>query len=173
MKDNIEQVPYRIGYSFRNPAVVKAVTKTKKPFWYFKYAAQGPTQVRENMWKGGVLRRYPAHWRRAAKLNTVKGLGDIEERGTELPDFYELGAAPLATQQSSDSVVRGPFGELLNVAITGAKTVMEEQAKLEQTKAGIFPSINFPFFEEQGSTIATVAVVAVIGVGAYWFLSKK
>jgi hypothetical protein len=173
--DSIEKVPYRIGYSFKNPSIFKPLTRTRNPFWQIHYEGKGPAQIRKEMWKRGILRKYPSMWRREAKANTVKGLGDIEKQEQELPDFYELGQAPGPTkEQSSDAVVRSPFGQLLNVALTGFKTVVEEEGKLQQIKAGYMPQSTFPFIpqEYQSNVIPLLGIGLAIGLGSYLLMKK-
>lgn len=177
--DSIEKVPYRIGYSFRNPSVVKKATQYRKPFWEMNYAAYGPSQVRADFWKSKKLNRFPSVWRRAAKMGAVNGLGDIEER-VEMPDFYELGQAPGPTEGSvTGQVERSPLGTLMNLALTGVQTVMTEQNKLDMAKKGMyFPGTNIgvsPYLYSQQSGIGTVGWgVIVLGTGALaYFLFKK
>jgi hypothetical protein len=90
--DSISQVPYRIGYSFRQPTLLKPVTKTnERPYFAMDWAIKGPSQVKEELYKKGTLQRFPSVWRRAAKSMTNEKLGPITCLRRVLPCFDVLG----------------------------------------------------------------------------------
>ena len=177
--DSISDVPYRIGYSFRNPTVVKPLTQVRaRPYFAKDWAMKGPTQVKAELWEKGVEQRYPTVWRRAAKGMAVKNLGVVGNR-TELPSFDELGAAPGVTDKitTSSEVSRGVFGFLDNlIKTTGGLIQQNQQMEITRAQAQTYPS-NLPQFFTPSSSggvglLGWAAVIGVVGVGAYLYIRR-
>lgn len=177
--DSISDVPYRIGYSFRNPQVVKHVTKTReRPYFAMDWAIKGPTQVKEELFKSGVLQRYPTVWRRAAKGMAVNGMGVVGNR-TELPNFQELGAAPGATDKTTTSsdVSRSGWGFLDNMIKTAGGLIgQSQQLEIQRAQAQQYPMGLPQFFTPGGDGIGMLgwtAIVGVLGIGTFIFLKNR
>ena len=133
--DSIERVPYRIGYSFRNPELVKPVTKTsKRPYFAVDWAAS-VTKRKEDLYKTGKLQKFPSVWRRSAKAIAVQGLGVVGNR-RELPNFQELGAAPGPTDKETvnSNVFRDAMGLLQNT-IKDVGGFIQQSQQLEIARA--------------------------------------
>lgn len=169
--DSIEVAPYKIGYSFRNPPVVKPLTEYRKQYFRMKWAVEGPTEKKEAMWKRGHLHRYPTVWRRAAKASSVEGLS-----GIEMPNFHELGQAlpPTSTKNTTD---RSFWGALTNSITNAASTVFNEQQKLQLAKlqAQQQPQGFMPMFYSQEGGLGVVGWSAILvggSVVAYMLLKR-
>lgn len=177
MSDSINRVPYRFGKSFRNPQVVAPVTEARRPFFDMSYLATGPTQVKEDMWKRGVYRRYPTVWRRAAKQNTVEGLAGVP---SEMPNFHELGEAAPPTSETN-STERSWWGALTNSVVNAASTVLQQQGQLQLAKAQAqAPQYSFnsgmPFQMSQSGGIGVLGLSLIaLGVGTvgYYFYKSR
>jgi len=177
--DSISDVPYRIGYSFRNPQTVKHVTKTReRPYFAMDWAIKGPTQVKEELYQKGVLQRYPTVWRRAAKGMAVKELGVVGNR-TELPNFQELGAAPGPTDKetSTSTVSRSVFGFLDNMVKTAGGLIgQSQQMEIARAQAQQYPTVLPQFFTPGGDGIGMLgiaAIVGVLGVGTFLYMRNR
>ena len=177
--DSISDVPYRIGYSFRNPMMVKPVTMTReRPFFGMDWAIKGPTQVKEELFKSGVLQRYPTVWRRAAKSMAVKDLGVVGNR-TELPSFQELGEAPGPTDKSTTTseVDRSPWGFLNNMIKTAGGLISQsQQMEIQRAQVQQYPT-GMPQFFTSGSgggigMMGYLAIAGVLGVGAFMYMRR-
>lgn len=183
--DSISQVPYRIGYSFRNPELVKPVTKTNtRPYFAMDWAIKGPTQVKEELFKSGKLQRLPEVWRRAAKLNNVEGLGVVGNR-RELPSFNELGEAPGPTDKATvtSSTSRDGWGFLDNLIKTAGGVISQSQ-QLEMAKAqaqaqrtpyspygtgqyGVYPS------SDGIGALGWAAIIGAVGIGTVLYMRNR
>jgi hypothetical protein len=178
--DSISQVPYRIGYSFRQPEVIKPLTRTNtRPYFAKDWAMKGPTQVKEELYKKGVLQRYPTVWRRAAKSMNVAGLGVVGNR-RELPSFQELGAAPGPTDKETvnTDVGRSVFGFLENmIKTTGGAIVQSQQLEIVRAQAqGPYATRLPQFFTSSEGGLGMVgwlAIAGTLGVGAYFYMQNR
>jgi hypothetical protein len=177
--DSISDVPYRIGYSFRNPQVVKSVTRTReRPYFAMDWAIKGPTQVKEELFKSGVLQRYPTVWRRAAKGMAVNGMGVVGNR-TELPNFQELGEAPGPTDKETvnTNIYRDAMGLLHNsIKDVGGLILQSQQLEITKAQAQQYPTGLPQFFTPGGGGIGMLgwtAIIGVVGVGAYMFMRNR
>ena len=167
--DSISNVPYRIGYSFRQPQMVKQVTKTnERPYFAMDWAAS-PQKKKEDLYNKGTLQRFPTVWRRAAKAMNVQGLGVVGNR-RELPSFNELGEAPGPTDNAttSSTVTRDVFGFMTNL-ITSAGPAIAQAQQLEIQKAQIQaaqqPRTFLPqfFTPQDGSGMGMLGWLAIAG----------
>lgn len=179
--DSISDVPYRIGYSFRQPETVKPVTRTNtRPFFAMDWAIKGPSQVKEELYKKGVLKKFPTVWRRAAKEMNVAGLGVVGNR-KELPSFEELGAAPGPTDKETvnTDVGRSVFGFLENmIKTTGGAIANSQQLEIMRAQAQApYQSTYLPryFTPSEGGIgmIGWVAVLGALGVGGYLYMRNR
>jgi hypothetical protein len=178
--DSIRDVPYRIGYSFRNPVQVKPVTHTReRPFFAMDWAVKGPSQVKEELYKKGVLQRYPTIWRRAAKGMAVSGLGVVGNR-KELPNFQELGQAPGPTDNATTTsdTTRSVFGFLDNmITAAGGLITQSQQLEIAKAQAQARPT-SLPLFYTPGQgasgigVLGWTAIIGIVGAGAYYFLKR-
>lgn len=177
--DSISDVPYRIGYSFRNPTVVKPVTRTReRPYFAMDWAIKGPAQVKEELYKKGTLQKFPSVWRRSAKAMNVAGLGVVGNR-RELPDFNELGEAPGPTDKETvnSSTTRDFLGFLQNsIKDVGAAISNSQQLEIlrAQTQGPYATSMPLSFTSPSGGigALGWAAIVGVLGVGAYMFVRR-
>ncbi len=176
--DSISDVPYRIGYSFRNPTVIKPLTKTRtEPYFAMQWGMKGPSQVKEELFQKGVLQKYPSVWRRAAKGMAIKDLKVVGNR-TELPSFEELGEAPGATDKAttSSSVDRGPWGFLDNMIKTAGGLIQQsQQMEIQRAQTQQYASSYPQFFTPSSGGIGMLgwtAIAGMVGVGAYMFLKR-
>jgi len=177
--DSISDVPYRIGYSFRNPTVVAPLTRTReRPFFGMDWAVKGPTQVKEELWNKGVEQRYPTVWRRAAKAIPIKSLGVVGNR-TELPSFSELGEAPGPTDKATTTseVDRSPWGFLDNMIKTAGGLIQtSQQMEIQRAQAQMYPNYMPQFFTPGGGGLGTLgwaALIGVAGVGVFMFMRNR
>lgn len=181
--DSISQVPYRIGYSFRQPKLLKPVTVTREhPYFAMDWAIKGPSQVKEELYKSGKLQRFPTVWRRAAKAMNVQGLGVVGNR-RELPSFNELGAAPGPTDKATvtSDVGRDFFGFLSNtIKDVGGSIAQSQQLEVlrAQTQAAQQPRTYLPSFftPQDGSGIGALgwlAIASVLGVGTVIYMRSR
>lgn len=181
--DSISDVPYRIGYSFRNPRLLKPLTKTnERPYFAIDWAIKGPMQVKEELYKKGTLQRFPTVWRRAAKQMNVQGMGVVGNR-RELPNFQELGQAPGPTDVPTvnSSTTRDVFGFLDNMIKTAGSAISQSQ-QLEiakaQAQASPYP-ISLPSFYTPGGpsggigTLGWITILGGVGLGAYFYMRKS
>lgn len=176
--DSISDVPYRIGYSFRNPQAVKSVTRTReRPYFAMDWAIKGPTQVKEELYRKGVLQRYPTVWRRAAKGMAIRGMGVVGNR-KELPNFQELGQAPGPTDKvtTTSETSRSFYGFLDNMIKTAGGLIgQSQQLEIAKAQAQQYPTGLPQFFTPGGGGIGMlgwVAIIGVAGVGAYMFMRR-
>lgn len=180
--DSIDRVPYRIGYSFKEPDVVKPITfQRRNPFFTMTWAGRGPTDVQRDLWASGQTRRFPTVWRRAAKSQTSARLGEIR---SELPDFTELGAAPGPTDSSgSGTVERNVWGSLANDLLTAGGEVIQQAQQLQMVKAqaaaqqqqygGMFPNIRVMPSSDGGlGMIGWGAIILGVGAAGYYFMKR-
>lgn len=177
--DSISDVPYRIGYSFRQPKVVKPVTRTNaRPYFSTDWAMKGPTQVKEELYKSGVLQKFPSVWRRSAKAMNVKDLGVVGNR-RELPNFEELGAAPGPTDKETvNSTTFRDFMGFLQNSIKDVGGVIANSQQLEIARAQAqgpyatsMPRAYMPSSEGIGM-VGWAAIVGAIGIGAFMFVRR-
>jgi hypothetical protein len=175
--DSISDVPYRIGYSFRNPELVKPLTRTRtQPFFAMDWGMKGPAQVKNELFQKGDLQRYPTVWRRAAKAIPIKSLGVVGNR-TELPSFNELGEAPGPTDKdtTSSTVDRGVFGFLDNMIKTAGGLIQNsQQMEMQRAQAQAYPQYMPQFFTGSSGMgmLGYLAIAGVVGVGAYMYLKR-
>lgn len=178
--DSISNVPYRIGYSFRQPKVVKPVTRTnERPYFAMDWAIKGPSQVKEELYKKGQLQRYPTVWRRSAKSMAVNGLGVVGNR-RELPSFEELGEAPGPTDKETvnTDVSRSVFGFLENmIKTTGGAIAQSQQLEIVRAQAQGPYATSMPRFftpSEGGlGMIGWLAIAGTLGAGAYFYMKNR
>jgi hypothetical protein len=176
--DSIQRVPYRIGYSFRQPGLVKPVTVTRQRPYFAMNWAGSVDEKKQNLYKSGVLQRFPSTWRRSAKSMAVAGLGVVGNR-RELPDFNELGDAPGPTDKetTTSSTSRDFFGFLDNT-IKQAGGLIAQSQQLEIAKAQAQgPYARFlPNFYTPSTGIGVmgwVAIASVLGAGAYFMMKRS
>lgn len=183
--DSIERVPYRIGYSFKNPEIVKPLTfERKRPFFAMSWAGGGPADANSEFWKSGQVRRFPSVWRRAAKNNTSDKVGSVR---AELPNFDELGEAPGPTSSSgAATTTRNVWGSLANDLLTMGGSALQETQQLQLVKAQVasqrvyrdrsmFPYINVR--ESDGSLGVlgwglVITIVGIVGSFSYYSYAK-
>jgi len=178
--DSISDVPYRIGYSFRQPQIVKPITRTNtRPYFAMDWAIKGPSQVKEELYKKGVLQKFPSVWRRAAKSMNVAGLGVVGNR-RELPSFQELGAAPGPTDKETvnTDVGRSVFGFLENmIKTTGGVIAQSQQMEIARAQAQGPYATGLPRFftpSEGGlGMLGWAAIVGTLGVGAFLYMRNR
>lgn len=181
--DSISQVPYRIGYSFRQPKLLKPVTVTReRPYFAMDWAIKGPSQVKEELYKKGTLQRFPTVWRRAAKQMNVQGLGVVGNR-RELPSFSELGEAPGPTDKATTTsdVGRDFFGFLSNTikSVGGAISqsqqleVLKAQAQAQQAGRTTLPTFFTPQSGGGIGLLGWVAIASVLGVGTVIYMRNR
>jgi len=185
--DSISDVPYRIGYSFRNPVLVKPVTRTReRPYFALDWAIKGPTQVKEELFKKGVLQKYPTVWRRAAKgkaLGKLKGpggLGGVVGNRKELPSFEELGQAPGPTDKKTvtSETGRSFFGFLDNMIKTAGGLISDsQQLEIARAQAQIYPTGMPQFFTPQEGgglgLLGWTVILGGLGTGVYLFMRRS
>ena len=177
--DSISEVPYRIGYSFRNPTLIKPVTRTNtRPYFAMNWAAS-VAKKKEDLYKKGTLQRFPAVWRRSAKAMNVRGLGVVGNR-RELPNFQELGAAPGPTDKETvnTSVSRSVFGFLDNmIKTTGGIIANSQQLEITRAQAQAPYATRLPQFFTPGEggigMLGWVAIIGTVGVGAFLYIRNR
>jgi hypothetical protein len=177
--DSISDVPYRIGYSFRNPAILKPVTRTReRPYFSMDWAIKGPAQVKEELYKSGVLQRFPSTWRRSAKAMNVSGLGVVGNR-RELPDFNELGAAPGPTDKETvnSSTTRDFLGFLQNsIKDVGAAIGQSQQLEILRAQAqGPYATrmpISYMPTSDGIGALGWAAIIGAIGIGTFMYVRR-
>jgi len=178
--DSISDVPYRIGYSFRQPTILKPVTRTNtRPYFAMDWAIKGPSQVKEELYRKGRLQRFPTVWRRSAKAMNVAGLGVVGNR-RELPSFEELGQAPGPTDKETvnTSVGRSVFGFLDNlIKTTGGVIAQSQQLEIAKAQAQAPYATRLPQFftpSEGGiGMIGWLAIAGTLGAGAYFYMKNR
>ena len=185
--DSISQVPYRIGYSFRNPQMTKPVTQTReRPYFAMDWAIKGPSQVKEELYKKGTLQRYPTIWRRAAKTMAIEkldgGMGGVVGNRRELPSFNELGAAPGPTDKETvnSETSRSVFGFLENmIKTTGGAIAQSQQLEIlkVQTQAQQ-PRTFLPTFFTPGDgggigALGWLAIAGGLGVATVLYIRNR
>jgi hypothetical protein len=181
--DSISQVPYRIGYSFRQPKLLKPVTVTReRPYFAMDWAIKGPSQVKEELYQSGKLQRFPTVWRRAAKVMNVQGLGVVGNR-RELPSFDELGAAPGPTDKATvtSDVGRDFFGFLSNaikdvggvVAQSQQMEVLKAQAQAAQQPRTYLPQFFTPGGEGGIGVLGWATIIGALGIGTFIYVRNR
>lgn len=179
--DSIERVPYRIGYSFRQPKVVKPLTQTtKRPYFAMDWAAS-VNKRKEDLYKSGKLQKFPSVWRRSAKAIAVQGLGVVGNR-RELPNFQELGAAPGPTDKETvNSTTTRDFMGFLQNSIKFIGGEIDQSQKMEIARAQAqspyatqFPQGFMPYSSQGGGigTLGWAMIVGTVGVGAFMYLRR-
>jgi hypothetical protein len=178
--DSISDVPYRIGYSFRNPKLIKPVTRTnERPYFAMDWAGS-VTQKKEDLYKTGVLQRFPTVWRRSAKAMNVAGLGVVGNR-RELPNFQELGQAPGPTDKETvnTNVFRDVLGFLQN-SIKDVGGVIQQSQQMEIVRAQAqgpyatgLPRVFTPGEGGMGSLSWMLVGVGVVSVGALLYMRYR
>lgn len=179
--DSISDVPYRIGYSFRNPDLVKPVTRTNlRPYFSMDWSGS-VAQKKDDLYKSGVLQRFPTTWRRAAKAMAVQGLGVVGNR-KELPSFNELGEAPGPTDAATttSSTSRDIFGFLDNTIKTiGGVMAQGQQVEIARAQAVAGQRYQLPQFFTPGAaggmgTGSWLLVgVGVVALGGLLYMRSK
>ena len=179
--DSISDVPYRIGYSFRNPKLLKPVTRTnERPYFAMDWAIKGPSQVKEELYKKGKLQRFPTVWRRAAKEMNVAGIGVVGNR-KELPSFEELGAAPGPTDKETvnTDVSRSVYGFLENmIKTTGGAIAQSQQLEIVRAQAQApYQATMLPRYFTSGEgglgMMGWLAIAGTLGAGAYFYMKNR
>jgi hypothetical protein len=177
--DSIENVPYRIGYSFRQPEIVKPVTRTnKRPYFAVDWAAS-VDKKKTDLRNKAILQRFPSIWRRAAKGKAIRSLGVVGNR-KELPSFQELGEAPGPTDKATTSseVSRGAFGFLDNlITTTGGLIAQSQQLEITKARAQQYPTMlpqgYMPYSNSGIGVLGWTAIVAALGAGTYFFMKNR
>jgi hypothetical protein len=176
--DDITKVPYRIGYSFRQPAVVKPVTRTnRRPYFAVDWAGS-VAQKKEDLYKSGVLQRFPSTWRRSAKSMATQSLGVVGNR-RELPNFNELGEAPGPTDKetTTSSTSRDWTGFLQNtIKDVGGLIVQSQQLEIAKAQAQGPYARMLPNFYNPNTGIGMMgylAIASVLGAGVYLFMRNR
>ena len=178
--DSIENVPYRIGYSFRQPEVVKPVTRTnKRPYFAVDWAASVMKRNNDLKNSSKVLAKFPSIWRRAAKGKAIRTLGVVGNR-KELPSFQELGEAPGPTDKATTSseVSRGAFGFLDNlIKTTGSLIAQSQQLEITKARAQQYPTMlpqsYNPYANNGIGVLGWTAIAVTLGAGAYFFMKNR
>lgn len=177
--DSISDVPYRIGYSFRNPELVKPVTRTSEQPYFKMNWAGSVTQKKEDLYKKGTLQRFPTVWRRSAKSMAVSGLGVVGNR-RELPNFQELGAAPGPTDKVTvnTSTTRDWLGFLQNsIKDVGGLIAQSQQMEIVKAQAQGPYATGLPRFftpSEGGlGMIGWLAIFGTLGAGTYFYMRNR
>lgn len=176
--DSIEKVPYRIGYSFRQPDIVKPVTHTnRRPYFAIDWAAS-VEKKKGDLRSKSRLQKFPSIWRRAAKGKAIRGLKVVGNR-KELPSFEELGAAPGPTDKATTSseVSRGAFGFLENlIKTTGGLISQSQQLEMAKAQAQQYPtSLPQAYMPYEGGGIGMfgwLTIAGVLGAGTYYFMNR-
>lgn len=176
--DSIENIPYKIGYSFRQPEVVKLVTQTsRRPYFAIDWDVS-VMKKKQDLAKRPVLQRFPSIWRRAAKGKAIRTLGVVGNR-KELPSFNELGEAPGPTDKetTSSSVTRSVFGFLDNmVKTTGGLITQSQQLEIQRAQAQQYPSMLPQAYLPSSGGIGLLgwtAILGVIGASVYFYKSRQ
>lgn len=179
--DSIQNVPYRIGYSFRQPEIVKPVTRTnKRPYFAVDWAAS-VQKKKEDLYKKGTLQRFPSTWRRSAKSMAVAGLGVVGNR-RELPNFQELGEAPGPTDKetTTSSTSRDWTGFLQNtIKDVGSLIGQSQQMEIIKAQAQGPYATRLPMFYNpnavggMGTLSWMIVGVGVVGLGALLYMRSK
>lgn len=168
---------YRVGYSFKNPSVVTTATKVRRyPYFGIEWAAKGPTQVKEELFRRGVLRRYSPVWRRRAKNRVLSKLrlSGLRSYKKEVPSFSELGQAPGPTSREALSS-RNVWG-FLDSIVKSIGDVVSERQKLEmlriQSSSGVVSSgSSVTYIPSESTGVGTFPVIAmVVGAGVLAYL---
>lgn len=180
--DSIDKAPYRIGYSFKSPNVVKRIAHQRdQPFFAMSWAGKGPTDVQKDFWESGKTRRFPTVWRRAAMSGTVSRLGGVRH---EMPSFDELGAAPGPTETSaSGTIARNDWGSLLNTITSVVGEGIQQQQQLQLVKAqvaaqksqysGMFPNIQvMPSSDGSMGLLGWGAIALGVGAVGYYVMNR-
>lgn len=179
--DDITQVPYRIGYSFRQPELVKPVTRTnKRPYFAVDWAASVQKR-KEDLYKKGTLQRFPSTWRRSAKSMATQRLGVVGNR-RELPNFQELGAAPGPTDKetTTSNIYRDAMGLLQNT-IKDVGGLISQSQKMEIVRAqaqGSYATQLPRFYDPaaaggMGTLSWMIVGVGVVGLGTLWYMRNN
>jgi len=178
--DSISREPYmnyRMGYSFKNPIAVKPITHTReRPFFAMDWAVKGPSQVKEELYKSGVLQTYPTVWRRGAKANNTNGMGVVGNR-RELPNFQELGEAPGPTDKTTTTsdVSRSPWGFLDNMIKTAGGLISQSQ-QMEIQRAQSQQMFMSPQFFSPGGGLGIMgwtAIIGALGIGTVIYMKYR
>jgi hypothetical protein len=177
--DSISDVPYRIGYSFRNPALLKPVTQTREQPYFAMNWAGSVTQKKEDLYKKGVLQRFPSTWRRSAKAMAVSGLGVVGNR-RELPNFQELGQAPGPTDKETvnSTTSRDWLGFLQNsIKDVGGLIQQSQQMEILKAQAQGPYAMNLPQFYNPSTgglgVLGWMAIAGVLGVGTFLYMRNR
>jgi hypothetical protein len=177
--DDITKVPYRIGYSFRQPDIVKPVTRTnKRPYFAVDWAAS-VNKKKQDLYKSGVLQRFPSTWRRSAKSMAVAGLGVVGNR-RELPNFQELGQAPGPTDKetTTSSTSRDWTGFLQNtIKDVGGLIVQSQQMEILKAQAQGPYATRLPVFYNPSTgglgMFGYLAIAGVLGAGVFLYMRNR
>jgi hypothetical protein len=176
--DSISDVPYRIGYSFRSPKLIKPVTRTRERPYFAMDWAGSVTEKKENLYKTGVLQKFPSVWRRSAKAMNVAGLGVVGNR-RELPSFQELGAAPGPTDKETvnSSTTRDFMGFLQNtIKDVGGFIAQNQQLEIIKAQAqGPYATTMPRSYTPSGDGIGMLgwaAIVGAIGIGTFMYVRR-
>lgn len=178
--DSIEQVPYRIGYSFRNPELIKPVTKTNKRPYFAVDWEPSVDKKKQDLSKQSTLKRFPTVWRRSAKAMAVQGLGVVGNR-RELPSFSELGQAPGPTDNvtTTSSTSRDVFGFLDNIIKSvGGAVAQSQQLEIAKAQAQVSQRYQLPQFFTPGAaggigTLGWAAIIGTVSLGAFLYIRNR
>ena len=137
------------------------------------------SEKKENLYKKGVLQRYPTVWRRSAKAMNVSGLGVVGNR-RELPNFQELGAAPGPTDKetTTSNIYRDGMGLLQNVIKdVGGFIAQSQQLEIAKAQAQGPYATRLPQFFTPGEgglgMLGWTAILGTVGVGAFLFMRNR
>jgi hypothetical protein len=177
--DSISDVPYRIGYSFRNPTLLKPVTRTRERPYFAMDWAGSVTKKKEDLYKKGVLQRFPSTWRRSAKAMAVSGLGVVGNR-RELPNFQELGEAPGPTDKETvnSTTSRDWLGFLQNsIKDVGGFIAQSQQLEIAKAQAQGPYAMRLPQFYNPSTgglgVLGWAAIAGVLGIGTFIYMRNR